>query len=84
MLRLRDQVSIVDTEYGAVLLDEHKGAYYTLNPSALLVLRAMLDGASEKQTVDALRESYDVEPDTAFADVQAIAANLRSAGLVVS
>jgi hypothetical protein len=84
MLRLRDQVSIVDTEYGAVLLDEHEGSYYTLNPSALLVLRALLDGASEDQTVGALRRTYDVEPDTALADVQAITTNLRSAGLVES
>jgi hypothetical protein len=84
MLRLRNRVSMVDTEYGAVLLDEQAGSYYTLNPSAVLVLRELLAGGTAQQAVEALCHHYDVDPAAAATDVQEITDGLSAQGLILS
>ncbi|MFD8495978.1 lasso peptide biosynthesis PqqD family chaperone [Amycolatopsis sp. NPDC059657] len=83
-LRIRADVSIVDTEYGSVLLDERKGRYFQLNPSGALVVRSLLDGGSAEQAIGALVEEYDVAPPQARRDVTVLLDGLRSAGLVTS
>ena len=81
-LTLRAGVSAADTDYGTTLLDEDSGEYFTLNPSAALVLRTLLDGASAAAAARVLCAEYAVDADTADRDVADLMAELRSAGLV--
>ena len=83
-LALRDGVSTADTDYGITVLDEDSGEYFTLNPSAALVLRTLLDGGTAEQAVRALTEQYAVDAGTAAADVASLLGELRSARLVVA
>jgi hypothetical protein len=79
---LRDGVAAADTDYGITLLDEDSGQYWTLNPTAALALRTLLEGGSTNQAVQELTEQYAVDADTATRDVEALVGELRSAGLV--
>lgn len=81
-LTLRAGVSTADTDFGTTLLDERNGDYFTLNPSAALVLRTLLAGGSAAEAVTALRAEYAVDEPTAAADVDELLSGLRSAGLV--
>jgi hypothetical protein len=81
-LELRDGVSAADTDYGIMLLDENSGQYWNLNPTAAMVLRALLDGHSPEQAVQELTGQYAVDVDTASRDVQDLVDGLHSAGLV--
>ncbi|ONI80974.1 HPr-rel-A system PqqD family protein [Actinosynnema sp. ALI-1.44] len=84
MLRLRDNVSIAESEDNVVLLDERAGEYFQLNPSGALALRTLLDGGTPDQAVRALTEQFDVDGERAGKDVMALVADLRAAGLVIS
>jgi hypothetical protein len=81
-LKLRDGVSVADTEYGTALLDEDSGQYWSLNPTGALVLRRLLDGGTAEQAVRELTEQYAVDAGTAGKDVMDLVAELRSVGLV--
>jgi Coenzyme PQQ synthesis protein D (PqqD) len=81
-LKLRDGVSIADTDYGMALLDEDSGQYWNLNPTAALALRTLLDGGPTALAVQELTEQYAVDPDTANNDVEDLVGELQSAGLV--
>jgi hypothetical protein len=81
-LALRDGVSAADTDYGITLLDEDSGRYWTLNPTAALALRTLLDGGTTAQAVQELTEQYSVDADTASRDVEDLVSELHSAGLV--
>src|SRR5215207_10263453 len=78
-LTLRPGVSTADTEYGTTLLDEDSGEYFTLNPTASLVLRTLLDGGTPRQAVEVLTAEYDVDVETAGRDVAELLDELRSA-----
>ncbi|MGV9882136.1 lasso peptide biosynthesis PqqD family chaperone [Streptomyces sp. NPDC003006] len=82
-ITLRPGILITETEYGMVLLDQHSGEYYTLNPTAALILRTLLDSSMER-AVDELTTTYDISPGAADQDITRIAGELRSAGLLVS
>jgi Coenzyme PQQ synthesis protein D (PqqD) len=81
-LRLRSGVSTADTDYGATLLDEDSGEYFTLNPTGALVLRTLLEGGTPEQAAQALTEQYAVDPQTAGQDVADLIGGLQSARLV--
>ena len=81
-LKLRDGVSVADTDYGMALLDEDSGQYWNLNPTAALALRTLLDGGTTAQAAKELTEQYAVDADTANKDVEDLLGELRSAGLV--
>lgn len=81
-MKLRNGVSSADTDYGIMLLDEDSGQYWNLNPTAALVLRRLLDGASPAQAVQELTQQYAVDAGTANRDVQDLMDGLHSAGLV--
>ncbi|MFS8100748.1 lasso peptide biosynthesis PqqD family chaperone [Lentzea alba] len=83
-MRLRADVSVADTDYGQVLLDERTGRYWQLNPTGVVVVRALLDGADENAAVTALTSTYEVEEAQAREDVTALVTGLRTAGLVTS
>lgn len=79
---LRDGVAAADTDYGTTLLDEDSGQYWTLNPTAALALRTLLDGGTTAQAVQALTEQYAVDAATASRDVEALVGEMHAAGLV--
>ena len=81
-LTLRPGVSTVDTDYGTTLLDEDSGEYFTLNPTATLVLKTLLSGRTPEQAAQALTEQYAVDAETADRDVADLIDGLRSAHLV--
>ena len=82
-LTLRPGVSTADTEYGTTLLDEDSGEYFTLNPTATLVLRTLLEGGTPEQATGALVAEYAVDAETAARDVADLVDGLRSARLLV-
>ncbi|QTE01467.1 lasso peptide biosynthesis PqqD family chaperone [Streptomyces cyanogenus] len=79
---LRGGVLMAETEYGLALLDEKSGEYWTLNPTAALVLETLLAGRGPDEAVHALTERYHVGGDLAQQDVDRILTELRSAGLI--
>jgi hypothetical protein len=81
-LKLRDGVSVADTDYGMALLDEDSGQYWNLNPTAALALRTLLDGGTKAQAVQELTEQYAVDADTASQDIEDLVGELHSTGLV--
>ena len=81
-LKLRDDVSAAETDYGIALLDENSGQYWNLNPTGALVLRTLLDGGTPTQAAQALTEQYAVDADTANQDVEDLLGGLHAAGLV--
>ncbi|MDT0450376.1 lasso peptide biosynthesis PqqD family chaperone [Streptomyces hesseae] len=81
-LRLRSGVVMTETDYGIALLDQTTGEYWTLNPTAALVLRTLLDGESKGQAVHALTARYDVDPGEAARDVERVYGELRTARLL--
>jgi coenzyme PQQ synthesis protein D (PqqD) len=81
-LALRDGVAAADTDYGITLLDEGSGRYWTLNPTAALALRTLLDGGTTAAAARTLTEQYAVDAGTATRDVEALVGELRAAGLV--
>lgn len=81
-LKLREGVFTAETDYGIALLDEDHNQYWTLNPSAAMALRTLLDGGTEADAARALTEEYVVDIDTAHRDVRELVGGLHSAGLV--
>jgi hypothetical protein len=84
MPTLKHGVLLTETEYGLALLDQESAEYWTLNPTAAVVLRNLLDGGGPEQAVEILTTRYeDVDTDLAAEDVRRITDELRDAGLVV-
>lgn len=81
-LELRGGILMAETDYGLALLDEKSGEYWTLNPTAAVVMETMLAGKDAQEAVRALTERYDVSDSLARQDVDRILTELRSAGLV--
>jgi hypothetical protein len=83
MLTLNREVVTTDTDYGTALLDQRSGRYWTLNPTAALILRVLLSGGDPPRAARALLDEYDVAPATARADVDRLVGELRTAGLLI-
>ncbi len=81
-LRLRADVSTVDTDDGLVLLDERSGKYYQLNSSGAVVLRALLEDGSTEAVVRTLCERFPHQTDRIATDVAAVVEHLRTVGLI--
>jgi hypothetical protein len=81
-LKLRNGVSVAETDYGVMLLDEDSGQYWNLNPTGALVLRTLLDGRTPAQAALELTEQFSVDEQSASTDVEMLVGELRSAGLV--
>lgn len=80
-LKLRDGVFTAETEYGIVLLDEDQDRYWTLNPSAAVVLRTLLNGGTDDDAVRSLTQEYAVDGASARRDVRELVGELCAAGL---
>ncbi|MFJ2821507.1 lasso peptide biosynthesis PqqD family chaperone [Streptomyces toxytricini] len=81
-MTLRHGVVTADTEYGMALLDQSSGEYYTLNPTAAVIVRALLDGTTTDQAVSALTDQYDVSAEQVEEDIARILQELRDARLL--
>lgn len=82
MTRLNDTVEFCETDYGAVLLDQANGKYWTLNTTGSLALRVLLRDGDTDRAVDAVVEVYSVDRTTVAADVCELLDQLRAAGLI--
>jgi PqqD family protein of HPr-rel-A system len=83
-MTLRPGVVTADTEYGMALLDQSSGEYYTLNPTAALIVRTLLEGTSTEQAVTALTDTYDVSAEQVEEDIARILEELRAARLLTA
>ena len=83
-LRLRADVSTVDTDHGLVLLDERNGKYYQLNSTGAVVLRVLIETGSTEAAVRMLGERFPDATDRIAIDVAAVVAHLRAVGLIVT
>ncbi|MFI9150354.1 lasso peptide biosynthesis PqqD family chaperone [Streptomyces sp. NPDC053367] len=83
-MTLRPGVVTADTEYGMALLDQSSGEYYTLNPTAALIVRTLLDGTSRQQAVTTLTDTYDVSAEQVEEDITRILEELRTAKLLAA
>ncbi|MER5561241.1 lasso peptide biosynthesis PqqD family chaperone [Streptomyces sp. NPDC002506] len=81
-LRLRDDVTLVATEYGAVLLDERVGRYFQLNPTGRVAAEHLLAESDTEDVVAAITAEYDVTEERARQDLLSLVEQLRQAGLV--
>ena len=81
-LRLRRGVLVTDTDYGAVLLDEKSGAFWTLNETGVAIVRAIAEGGGTEAAVAALSREYDVDRATAEHDVSCLVTELCDTGLM--
>ncbi|MGW0559884.1 lasso peptide biosynthesis PqqD family chaperone [Streptomyces sp. NPDC003016] len=80
-LKFGADVSTAETDYGTVLLDERAGEYWELNPTATLVVSTLMAGGDEADAVAALTDAFDIGPDRAKQDVDALVRQLRASGL---
>ncbi|MBU7600288.1 lasso peptide biosynthesis PqqD family chaperone [Streptomyces sp. P38-E01] len=76
---LPEHVVLSETDYGAVLLDQRRNTYFQLNPTAVLVLRTVLDGGSEEDAVRRVTETFPVAEERAAGDVAALLERMRAA-----
>lgn len=72
-----------EVEHQAVLLDIESGEYFALNDVGKRVWDLCDGTRTVAQVADAVCAEYDVAPDTAFDDTDALLENLVGAGLVI-
>lgn len=82
MLALRNGISVAELNDGMALLDEDSGEYFTLNPTAALVVRSLLDGRTPAHAAEELTREYAVDDDSAKRDVEELVDALKAANLL--
>jgi hypothetical protein len=82
MLALRNGISIAEIDDGMALLDEDSGEYFTLNPTAALVVRSLLGGLTPAHAAEELTREYAVDDDNAKRDVDELLSALKAANLL--
>ncbi|MEC3975572.1 lasso peptide biosynthesis PqqD family chaperone [Amycolatopsis sp. H20-H5] len=81
-MRLREDVSAVETDGGGVVLDGRAGTYWQLNNSGWLALNAVLQSGQDVAAAT-LVARYSVAYDKAIADVRSLIDRLFEAELVL-
>jgi hypothetical protein len=81
--RLRDNVSLTDTEDGGVLLDGRSGHYWQLNSTGYLIVSALVDGDTLDDVAVTVAEKYRISRDQATTDVTSLVRDLTGARLAV-
>lgn len=56
--RLAEDVTLTDTESGAVLLDERTGRYWQTNGTGAIILRAVAHDAAVDDVIRAVRDGF--------------------------
>jgi hypothetical protein len=83
-MRLREAVSLVATDDGAVLLDQDAGRYWQVNRTGFLVLSTLLGEGDRDDAVEALVCRFGVGEEHARNDVSGLVAQLTAARLLVA
>jgi PqqD family protein of HPr-rel-A system len=65
-----------------LVLDSESDQIHQLNSTASLIWRNLKDGASASETARRLAEQFDVDENTALADVEDILGKLRALGVI--
>ncbi|MEN1888979.1 lasso peptide biosynthesis PqqD family chaperone [Streptomyces mirabilis] len=79
---LNPQVSLAETDDGAVLLHERTGRYWQLNTTGISVLRSLTSGQTCEQAAQTLASQHAISAMHARNDIAALLASLRSADLL--
>jgi len=82
-VRPRDEVLARSVGQETVLLDLETGIYYTLNSVAATVWAALERGHTAEQAVALVIERYEVDEDTARADIEELINELLNNNLLV-
>ena len=78
MLKLREgQLAWKEVDGETLLLDLRESKYLSVNPSATLLWRHLVEGTTRDELVAALAAEYELPEDRAGADVDAFLADLR-------
>ncbi len=83
-MHLSNDVATTDTDDGMVLLHQRTGRYWQLNATGAFVLHRLLNDGGVDQIATELAENHGIDPQRAREDVEAVIAQTRQAGLVVS
>lgn len=81
-MTLTPHVEMVDVDFGAVLLDRNSGGYWELNEMGATVVHLGLSAVPRAAVLDSILSTFDVAPQQAEEDVDALVAALREAGLI--
>ncbi|WP_346176089.1 lasso peptide biosynthesis PqqD family chaperone [Streptomyces cuspidosporus] len=81
-LNLHQDVSMAETDDGAVLLHQRTGRYWQLNPTGVFVLKTLLDGRTDEQAADRLAARHRLDTADARRDVSRLVSQLRAAHLL--
>ncbi len=78
-----ETVMVNEVGQEAVLLDLASGEYYSLNPSALTVWRALAEHGSVEKALPSLTKQFQVDPATVERDAREFAASLAARRLLL-
>ena len=79
---LNPQVSLAETDDGAVLLHERTGRYWQLNTTGFSVLRSLTSGQTREQAAQTLASQRAISATRARNDIAALLVSLSSADLL--
>lgn len=82
-MKPRPDLAVENTDDELIVLDKKAGKVHQLNSSATFVWKCLDDGLVIDEIVLKLSETFDVEPEAAMSDVDAVLSQLKSLGLVV-
>ena len=82
-MRPRPDLAIENADGEFIILDKAAGRVHQLNSSASFVWNGLCDGLATDKIALKLSEAFDVEPEIALSDVEAILAQFEGLALVV-
>ena len=83
-MKVSDDVVWCPVEGELVLFDSSRGLYFGLNDVGAAIWRLIADGKEQTEIIKALRETYEVDSDTASQEVQRIITELTRSGLLIA
>lgn len=82
-IRLRREVSHVETGAQNLLFDQRTGAYFAMNATAAALITYLISGAEPDELADTLADAYGIELGRARADVTNLLVELHNHDLTV-
>ena len=76
------EIIAADLADESVLLDMRSKKYFRLNRTASMIWRAIGDGATSAEMLDAICERFDIDRDAARAELQTVCDDLLERGLI--
>jgi hypothetical protein len=83
-ISLPPQVTVTETNYGAVLLDERTGHYWQTNGVGAVVLRCLRDGGRVESVVATMQARYPDSAEQIASDVRHFVDKLVAARMLAS